>query len=161
MFTFLRSSLFYWLPPVKSNPYGLRSRDHNFQLLACNIFSRESFIIFIIIVFFNLNRFFIVFVCFPDCQFLIYFYACSSVYFTFSTIAMPLLLSHDLHVRLFYTCCSINTQKYSLKVNGLFFWLSVQGVLTNGHTGHVPRAPGFFSFWGALNWLWWNNFFKN
>ena len=121
MFTFLRSSLFYWLPPVKSNPYGLRSRDYNFQLLACNIFSRESFIIFIIIVFFNLNRFFIVFVCFPDCQFLIYFYACSSVYFTFSTIAMPLLLSHDLHVRLFYTCCSINTQKYSLKVNGLFF----------------------------------------
>ena len=33
-------------------------------------------------------------VCFPDCQF--YFYGCSSVY-TFSTIAMPLLLSHDLH----------------------------------------------------------------
>ena len=28
------------------------------------------------------------------------FYACSSVYFAFSTIAMPLLLSHDLHVRL-------------------------------------------------------------
>jgi len=28
------------------------------------------------------------------------FYACSNVYFTFSTIAMPLLLSHDLHVGL-------------------------------------------------------------
>ena len=23
-----------------------------------------------------------------------------------------------------------------------------------GHTGHVPRAPGFFSFRGAPNWLW-------
>jgi len=28
------------LPPVKSNPYGLRSRDHNFQLQVCNNFSR-------------------------------------------------------------------------------------------------------------------------
>ena len=28
------------------------------------------------------------------------FYVCSSVYFTVSAIAMPLLLSHDLHVRL-------------------------------------------------------------
>jgi len=51
------------------------------------------------VVFFDLNRFYIVFVCFPDCQFL-FFYVRSSVYFTFSTIAMPLLLSHDLHVRL-------------------------------------------------------------
>jgi len=33
------------LPPVKSNPYGLRSRDHNFQLPVCNSFSRKSFII--------------------------------------------------------------------------------------------------------------------
>ena len=24
----------------------------------------------------------------------------------------------------------------------------IRAVLTNGHTGHVPRAPGFFSFWG-------------
>jgi len=24
------------LPPIKSNPYGLRSRDHNFQLPVCN-----------------------------------------------------------------------------------------------------------------------------
>jgi len=30
-------------------------------------------------------------------------------------------------------------------------------VLTNGHTGHVPRAPGFLR---GFNWLWWNNFFK-
>jgi len=30
------------LPPVKSNPYGLRSRDHNFQLPVCNSFSRKS-----------------------------------------------------------------------------------------------------------------------
>ena len=51
------------------------------------------------IVFFDLNRFFIVFVCFPDCQFKKN-YACSSVYFTFSTIAVSLLLSHDLRVRL-------------------------------------------------------------
>ena len=33
------------LPPVKSNPYGLRSRDHNFQLPVCNSFSRKSFIL--------------------------------------------------------------------------------------------------------------------
>jgi len=36
-----------------------------------------------------------------------------------------------------------------------------RAVLTNGNTGHVPcRAIGFFSFWGAPNWLWWNNFLK-
>ena len=85
------------LPPVKSNPYGLRSRDHNFQLPVCNSFSRKSFIIRSL--FFDLNKFFIVFVCFLDCQFL-FFYVCSSVYLAFSTIAMSLLLSHDLHVRL-------------------------------------------------------------
>ena len=33
------------LPPVKSNPYVLRSRDHNLQLPVCNSFSRKSFII--------------------------------------------------------------------------------------------------------------------
>jgi len=33
------------LPPVKSNPYGLHSRDHNFQLPVCNSFSRKSSII--------------------------------------------------------------------------------------------------------------------
>jgi len=33
------------LPPVKSNPYGLRSRDHNLQLPVCNSFSRKSYII--------------------------------------------------------------------------------------------------------------------
>jgi len=33
------------LPPVKSNPYGLRPRDHNLQLPVCNSFSRKSFII--------------------------------------------------------------------------------------------------------------------
>jgi len=31
------------LPPVKSNPYGLCSRDHNFLLPVCNNFSRKSF----------------------------------------------------------------------------------------------------------------------
>jgi len=33
------------LPPVNSNPYGLRSRDHNLQPPVCNSFSRKSFII--------------------------------------------------------------------------------------------------------------------
>ena len=33
------------LPPVKSNPHGLRSRDHNFQLPVCNNLSRKSVII--------------------------------------------------------------------------------------------------------------------
>jgi len=51
------------------------------------------------VFFFVLNRFFIVLVCLHDCQFL-FFYVSSSVYFTVSTIAMSLLLSHDLHVRL-------------------------------------------------------------
>jgi len=45
------------------------------------------------VVFSDLNGFFI------DCQ-LLFFYLSPSVYFTFSTIAMSLLLSHDLHVRL-------------------------------------------------------------
>ena len=43
------------LHPVKSNPYGLRSRDHNFQLPVCNSFSRKSFIIRSF--FLDLNRF--------------------------------------------------------------------------------------------------------
>jgi len=30
----------------------------------------------------------------------------------------------------------------------------IRAVLTNGHTGHVPRAPGFFFFLWAPNWLW-------
>jgi len=33
------------LPPIRSNPYGLRSRDHNLQLPVCNSFSHKSFII--------------------------------------------------------------------------------------------------------------------
>jgi len=37
---------------------------------------------------------------FPDCQFFKKIYACFIVYFTVSTIAVPLLLSHDLHVRM-------------------------------------------------------------
>ena len=51
------------------------------------------------VVFFDSNRVCIVFVCFPDCQFLFLcvFY---SVYFIFATIAMSLLLTHDSHVGL-------------------------------------------------------------
>jgi len=37
---------------------------------------------------------------------------------------------------------------------------SLQGRLDQWAHWHVPRAPGFFSFWGAPNWLWWNNFLK-
>jgi len=33
-----------------------------------------------------------------------------------------------------------------------------RAVLTNGHTRHVHRAPGFFL--RGPNWLWWNNFLK-
>jgi len=51
------------------------------------------------VVFFDLNRFLLSLYVFMTASFY-YFYACSSVYFTFSTIAMPLLLTHDLHVRL-------------------------------------------------------------
>ena len=29
-----------------------------------------------------------------------------------------------------------------------------RAVLTNGHTGYVPRALGFFFFLRAPNWLW-------
>ena len=35
-----------------------------------------------------------------------------------------------------------------------------KAVLTNGHTGHVPRASRFFFFLRDPNWLWWNNFLK-
>ena len=42
------------LPSVKSNPYGLRSRDHNFYLPVCNNFRRKSLLY---VVFFDLNRF--------------------------------------------------------------------------------------------------------
>ena len=102
------STLHSLLPPVKSNPYGLRSRDHNFQLPVCNNFSRKSFIIRSL---FRFKYILVVGLCssssnsssssnmFFNCRFFI-FYACSSVYFTFSIIAMPLLLSHDLCVRL-------------------------------------------------------------
>jgi len=48
------------------------------------------------VVFFDLNIY-IFFYVFLIASF--YFCARSSVYFTFSTIAMPLLLTHDLHVR--------------------------------------------------------------
>ena len=62
------------------------------SVLEITTFSYQAATIFVAslllyVVFFDLNRFFIVFVCFPDCQFFI-FYVCSSVYFTFSTIAI-------------------------------------------------------------------------
>ena len=40
------------------------------------------------------------------------------------------------------------------------FYSFGRAVLTNRHTGHVFKAPYFFSFWGAPKWLWWNKFFK-
>ena len=42
------------LPPVKSNPYGLRSRDHDLQLPVCNNFSRRLSLLFYV-VFLDLN----------------------------------------------------------------------------------------------------------
>jgi len=75
------------LPPVESNPYMLRSRDHNFQLPVCNNFRRKSFIIYSL---FRFKWIFIVFfVCFVDCQLVFFSYACSIVYYIFCTIAIP------------------------------------------------------------------------
>ena len=79
------------------------SRDHNFQLPVCNNFSRKSFRfkwIFIVSMFSWLPVFI--------------FYACFSVYFTVSTIAMPLLLCIACT---FVTCCAVNTS-YSPIVPG-------------------------------------------
>ena len=54
------------LPPIKSNPYGLRSRDHNFQLTVCNSRGVRDGIstvfawipsLLLYVVFFDLNRF--------------------------------------------------------------------------------------------------------
>jgi len=42
------------LPPVKSNPYGLRSRDHDLQLPVCNNFSRRLSLL-LYVVFLDLN----------------------------------------------------------------------------------------------------------
>ena len=94
------------LPPAKSNPYGLRSRDHNFQLPVCNFkFRHNSFIVrsfhrfqYILIVFF---------VCFHDCQLVFFSYACSIAYFTFCTIAISLLTALTSVVCTFVTCFSL------------------------------------------------------
>ena len=78
--------------------YSLQSKAiHMGSVLKTTTFSSQPATILVAslilyVDFFDLNRFFY-------CQ-LIIFYACSSVYFTFSAIDMPLLLSHDLHVRL-------------------------------------------------------------
>jgi len=78
------------------------ARDYNFQLPVCNNFSRKSPIILSL---FDLNRFLVVCSSSSSSMFsrlpvFKIFYACSSVYFTFSTITVPLLLTHDLHVRM-------------------------------------------------------------
>ena len=70
------------------------------SVLETTTFSSQSATILVAslllyVVIFDLNRLLYVFLIAS-----FYFYACSSVYFTFSTIAMPLRLSHDLHVRL-------------------------------------------------------------
>jgi len=63
-----------------------------------------------------------------------------------------------------YTLCLENFLPFSLcrRRHHHHKAFQARAVLTNTrrHTGHVPRAPGFFSFWGAPNWLWWNNFFN-
>jgi len=37
---------------------------------------------------------------------------------------------------------------------------TLQGRLNQWTSGTCPGPPDFFSFWGAPNWLWWNNFLK-
>jgi len=73
------------------------------------------------------------------------FFVCSSVYFTFSTIAMSLLLSHDLHVRLLRVC-SINKGKgspYSITERRLTQLITVFGSQPAGDVSHKPggRLP--------------------
>ena len=99
------------LPPVKSNPNGLHSRDHNFQLPVCNFnFRRNSFIIRSLFRF-KLN-FFYRFLLSCLYVFLIarsyFLYACSIVYFTCCTIAILTALNSVACT--FVTCFSINTQ---------------------------------------------------
>jgi len=73
------------------------------SVLETTTFSSQSATIvaslLLYVVFFDLDRFFIAFYVFLIASFN-FCYICSSVYFTFSTTAMLLLLSHDLHVRL-------------------------------------------------------------
>jgi len=45
---------------------------------------------------------------------------------------------------------AFDTTDYDILIIRLSSWSGIHGraVLTNGHTGHVPRAPGFFLFEG-------------
>ena len=111
-FTYFTVCVLYSL--VKSNPYGRCSRDQNFQLPACNNCSRKSFIIRSL--FKNLNSFLVV--CsssssmFSSLPVIFLFFSHVLLFiFSFSTIAMSLLLSHDLHVRLYV--CYVLFNKYS------------------------------------------------
>jgi len=92
--------------------YSLQSKATRLGcVLETTTFSSQSATILVAslllyLVLFDLNRFLVV--CsssssssmFSRLPVLKIFYACSSVYFTFSTITVPLLLTHDLHVRM-------------------------------------------------------------
>ena len=88
-----------------SNPFGLRSRDQNFRLPVCNNFNRKSFII---LIFFDLYRFFIVFVCFPDCRFLFLMHV-----LVFILPFLP-LLCHYFSVMICTNVCYVLFNKYSI-----------------------------------------------
>jgi len=85
-------------------PYSLQSKAiRTGSALETTTFSSQSATVLVAslllyIVFFGLNRFLLSFYVFLIASF--HFYVCSSTFFTFSTIAMSLLLSLDLHARL-------------------------------------------------------------
>jgi len=79
------------LPPVKSNPHGLRSSDHNFQLPVCDNFRHKSFITRSL--FFDLKRFLLSSLYVFLIASLYFSYACSIVYYTFCTTAIPTALN--------------------------------------------------------------------
>jgi len=119
--------------PVKSNPHGLHSRNHNFQLPVCNFNFRRN--CFITRSLFRLKQILIVFfVCFLGCQLVFFSYACSTVYFTFSTIAI--LAALNSFACTFVTCFSMKT-RYSIDLLRL----------TTYNSDLYLRARSFASFW--------------
>ena len=63
-----------------------------------------------------------------------------------SVYRIPISNSDDLNDRV--RTCRENLDQRNEQIIDKF-----RAVLTNGRSGHVPRAPGFFSFRGAPNWL--------
>jgi len=66
-----------------------------------------------------------------------------------STNCPKLVIIHITKRHSFIVLCSLHSL-YPIKCLHLHEYAYHQaGPSTNGHTGHVPRVPGFFSFWGA------------